>query len=176
MGSELQFAPMEPSKLPAYAYIYNCIQVSCECSRDGDAHATALTLFNSLSNYSWEAKVVLVIAAFALSYGEFWLIAQLSIINPLAKSILLVKKFSDIHEHAETSEPRFEALVSLVKAMLDVTKCIIEFKDLPEEYINSYTLARTLAMMHIPSAVYWIIRSAVACAAHIIGLIGRGQK
>ncbi|PPS13115.1 hypothetical protein GOBAR_AA07541 [Gossypium barbadense] len=54
-----------------------CCELSCKCSRGGDAHATTMAIFNMLSSYSWGAKVVLTIAAFAVNFGEFWLIAQL---------------------------------------------------------------------------------------------------
>ncbi|ERN10515.1 protein SIEVE ELEMENT OCCLUSION B [Amborella trichopoda] len=163
--------------LEALAYTIHRIscEITCKCSGAGDAHATTLTLFNSLSNYSWDAKVVLVVAAFATSYGEFWLTAQQSTVNHLAKSLSLLKQLPDLFEHTEALKPRFEALNALVKAMLDVTKCIIEFKELPVEYINADTPAMTTAMKHIPTAAYWTIRSAVACATQVIGLIGMGH-
>lgn len=135
-----------------------------------------MALLNTLGSYSWDTKVVLALAAFAASYGEFWLTAQLHTVNPLAKSVALLKQLPDIFEHTETLKPRFDALKSLINAMLDVTKSIIELKELPAEYISPDAPAMVMAISHIPTAVYWTIRSVVACSSQIIGLIGMGQE
>ncbi|KAG9446472.1 hypothetical protein H6P81_012600 [Aristolochia fimbriata] len=162
------------------ALAYTIHKVSCEitykCSGGVEPHATTVSVFNILSSYSWDAKVVMALAAFAVSYGEFWLTAQLHTVNPLAKSVAALKQVPEILEHSEILKPRFDALSTLVKAMLDVTKCIIAFKELPAEYITADTHSMTIAMTHIPTAVYWTIRSAVACASQIIGLIGIGHE
>nr|CAD1824466.1 unnamed protein product [Ananas comosus var. bracteatus] len=152
------------------------VVITCKCSGGSDAHAITLTLFNSLSSYSWDAKVVLALAAFAVSHGEFWLTAQLHTVSPLAKSIALLKQLPDILEHTDILKPRFDAVNNLIRAMLDVTKCIIQFTELPSEYISVDSPDMSTAMAHIPTAVYWTIRSIVACAAQIIGLIGLGHE
>ncbi|KAK1289855.1 hypothetical protein QJS10_CPB18g00602 [Acorus calamus] len=164
--------------LEALAYPIHRIscEISCKCTGRGDAHATTVALFNQLSSYTWDAKVVLALAAFAVSYGEFWLTAQLYTVNPLAKSVAMLKQIPDIIEHTDVLKLRFDALNNLIKSMLDVTKCIIEFKELPTEYISPDTSPMSTALTHIPTAVYWTIRSVVACASQIIGLIGLGHE
>ncbi|XP_065006599.1 protein SIEVE ELEMENT OCCLUSION B-like isoform X1 [Musa acuminata AAA Group] len=164
--------------LEALAYTVHRIscEISCKCSGGGDAHATTMALFNSLANYTWDAKVVIALAAFAVSYGEFWLTAQLHKVNPLAKSVALLKQLPDILEHTDALKPRFDALSNLIKAMLDVTKCIIQFKELPSEYISPDNPDMDMALAHIPTAVYWTIRSVVACASQIVALIGPGHE
>ncbi|RZS01010.1 hypothetical protein BHM03_00030810, partial [Ensete ventricosum] len=163
--------------LEALAYTIHRIscEITCKCSGGGDAHGTTLVLLNSLANYTWDAKVVIALAAFAVSYGEFWLTAQLHTINPLAKSVALLKQLPDILEHTDALKPRFDAINNLIKAMLDVTKCIIQFKELPSEYISPDTPAMAMALAHVPTAVYWTIRSVVACASQIVSLIGLGH-
>ncbi|KAG6525471.1 hypothetical protein ZIOFF_015427 [Zingiber officinale] len=164
--------------LEAIAYTIHRIscEITCKCSGGGDAHATTMVLFNSLSSYTWDAKVVISMAAFAVSYGEFWLTAQLHTVNPLAKSVALLKQLPDILENTDALRPRFDALNNLIKAMLDVTKCIIQFKDLPSDYISPEIPDMAMALTHIPTAVYWIIRSVVACASQMISLIGLGHE
>ncbi|EHA8586513.1 putative protein SIEVE ELEMENT OCCLUSION C [Cocos nucifera] len=137
-----------------------------------DAHATTLSLFNMLSSYPWDAKVVLVLAAFAVNHGEFWLTVQLQTVNPLAKSMSLLKQVPDIIEHTDVLKPRFDTISNLIKAMLDVTNCIIEFKELPSEYISPDSPDMSMAMAHIPTDAYWTVRSAVACATQITMLMG----
>ncbi|KAI9173833.1 hypothetical protein LWI28_007291 [Acer negundo] len=161
--------------LEALSYIIHKIscELSCKCSGGGDAHATTMLLFNStLTNYSWDAKMVLTLAAFAVNYGEFWLVAQLCTTNSLSKSVALLKQLPDILEHYNSLKPQFDAVNKLIKAMLDLTKCIIEFKELPNQYISTDLPAMSTAMAHIPAAAYWTIRSIVACSSQIASLVG----
>ncbi|XP_022736659.1 protein SIEVE ELEMENT OCCLUSION B-like [Durio zibethinus] len=164
--------------LEALAYIIHKIscEISCKCTGGGDAHATTMVLLNTLSSYSWDAKVVLTLAAFAVNFGEFWLIVQLCTTNSLAKSVALLKQLPDILEHSQTLKPHFDALTKLIKAMMDVTKCIVEFTELPSQYISSDVPPMSTAMAHIPTAAYWTIRSVVACAAQITSLVGLRQE
>ena len=120
--------------------------------------------------------MVLALAAFALNYGEFWVVAQLFPVNPLAKSVALLKQLPEMLERVDTLKPRFETLGNLIKAMLDLTKCIVEVKELPSDYITPDTPEMVAVTAHIPTAVYWIIRSIVACAGQILGLIGMGHE
>ncbi|KAJ6988860.1 hypothetical protein D5086_017038 [Populus alba] len=151
-------------------------EMSCKCSGGGDAHATTSAIFNLVSNYSWDAKVVLALAAFALNYGEFWLVSQLFLTNPLAKAVALLKQLPEIIEQAEALKPKFEAITNLIRAMTDVAKCIVEFKELPSQYITPDTPEMLTATAHIPTAVYWTIRSIVACTSQIVGLTSMGHE
>ncbi|KAM0016628.1 putative sieve element occlusion [Helianthus debilis subsp. tardiflorus] len=150
-------------------------EITCKCGGGGDTHATAIVILNTLSNYGWDAKAVITLAAFAVNYGEFWLVAQLHQTNPLAKSLALLKQLPDVLERRESLKPRFNVVNNLVKAMFDVTHIIIKFKELPEQYISPNTPELVTATTHIPTAVYWIIRSIVACASVLTNLIGMGQ-
>ncbi|XVE54577.1 hypothetical protein DITRI_Ditri03aG0092700 [Diplodiscus trichospermus] len=167
-------AAIDSAMLDALAYIVNKIscEISCKCSGGGDAHATTMVLLNTLSSYSWDAKVVLTLAAFAVNFGEFWLIVQLCTTNSLAKSVALLKQLPDILEHSQNLKPQFDALNKLIKAMMDVTRIIIEFTELPSQYISSDVPPMYIATTHIPTAAYWTIRSVVACAAQIASLVG----
>ncbi|KAJ7956134.1 protein SIEVE ELEMENT OCCLUSION B-like [Quillaja saponaria] len=149
-------------------------ELACKCSGGGgrDAHATTMVLFNTLSSYSWHAKVVLALAAFAVNFGELWLIAQLCAPHPLAKSVALLKPLPDIIENSHSLRPQFEALSKLIKASIEVTKCIVQFKELPSQYISENTPPMSIASASIPIAAYWTIRSIVACASLIASLEG----
>lgn len=131
-----------------------------------------MVIFNTLTSYSWDAKVVVTLAAFAVNYGEFWLVAQLCTSNPLAKSVAFLKQLPNIFENALSLKPQFEALNKLIRAVMDVTKCIVEFQELPSQYISPDTPPMSAATAHIPAASYWTIRSIVACAAQIANLVG----
>lgn len=129
-----------------------------------------------IASYAWDAKVVLALTAFAMNYGEFWVVAQLYSINPLAKSVAQLKQLPELIERMETLKTKFEALTNLMRAMLDVTKCIVEFKEFPSQYITPDEPEMVAATAHIPTAVYWTIRSIVACSTQILGLIGMGHE
>ncbi|KAL9433520.1 hypothetical protein AB3S75_028366 [Citrus x aurantiifolia] len=60
-------------KLEALSDIIHKIscEISCKCSGGEYALATTTALFNALSSYSWDAKMVLSLAAFAVKYGEY---------------------------------------------------------------------------------------------------------
>ncbi|XP_043726316.1 protein SIEVE ELEMENT OCCLUSION A-like [Telopea speciosissima] len=64
-------------------------------------------LIETLSSYSWDAKVVLVMAAFAVTYGGFFLMVGVNKSKPL------------------------ETLRSLIDAMVKVTECVVNFRKLP---------------------------------------------
>ncbi|KAJ1403263.1 Sieve element occlusion, N-terminal [Sesbania bispinosa] len=171
---ETAAALAEFDMLESLAFIINKIscELSCKCSGGGDAHASTMVLLNYLSSYAWHAKVVLTLAAFAVIFGEFWLVSQLSAANILAKSVALLKQLPDIVDNSVSLRPQFDALNKLVRAALDVTMCIVEFKELPSEYISEDVPPMSVASAHIPIAAYWVIRSIVACASQIASLIG----
>ncbi|XP_039133211.1 protein SIEVE ELEMENT OCCLUSION B-like [Dioscorea cayenensis subsp. rotundata] len=166
------------SMLEAVAYTVHRMssEINYKCSIGGDAHATTLALLQSLSSYTWDAKLVLVLAAFAMRYGEFWLTTQLHTVNPLAKPLAQLKQLPNILEQTNILKPRFDAINNLIKAMLDVAKCIVEFRELPSEYISYDAPDMAMALAHIPIAVYWTIRGAIACTSQIVGLIGLGRE
>ncbi|KAG6741658.1 hypothetical protein POTOM_054935 [Populus tomentosa] len=157
---------------------YTIDRISCEIAYKGgaDGHATTVELFNMLASYSWDAKLVLTLAAFALNYGEFWLLAQIYSSNQLAKSMAILKQLPNILEHSGPLKPRFDALNNLIKVMMDVTRCVVEFKDLPPTYISHEVSALSAAMAHVPTAVYWTVRSVLACAAQITSLTTMGYE
>ncbi|KAB2085026.1 hypothetical protein ES319_A05G374200v1 [Gossypium barbadense] len=141
-----------------------------------DAHATTTAIFNLLSSYTWDAKLVLSLSAFALNYGEFWLLAQIYSTNQLAKSMAILRQLPSLLEHTASLKPRFDALNNLIRAMIDVTKCVVQFTQLPSTYISQDVPVLATAMNLFPTAVYWTIRSMVACATQISNLSSMGHE
>ncbi|KAJ6949425.1 protein SIEVE ELEMENT OCCLUSION B-like [Populus alba x Populus x berolinensis] len=159
---------------------YTIDRISCEIAYKvlggTDAHATTVSLFNMLTSYSWDAKLVLTLSAFALKYGQFWLVAQISSSNQLAKSMAILRQLPSIMEHPLPLNPYFDAINNLIEVMMDVARCVVEFNDLPLAYISNEVPALSTAMAHIPTAVYWTIRSVVACTAQINSLTTMGHE
>ncbi|KAK7858675.1 protein sieve element occlusion b [Quercus suber] len=149
------------------------VQLSCKCSGSGggDAHTITISILNMLKNYSWDAKLVLVLSACAVNFGEFWLLAHNCTTNQLAKSVAILRKIPELLERTSMLKPRFDTINNLVKVMVDITKCIVEFRELPPQYITTEVTALSTAMTHIPVAVYWTIRESweLSSLAHKVG-------
>ncbi|KAF7135501.1 hypothetical protein RHSIM_Rhsim08G0047800 [Rhododendron simsii] len=164
--------------LDALSYIID--RISCEiaykCLGGEEGHQTTVSLLNMLSNYTWDAKLVLTLAAFALHHGEFWLLAQIYSSNQLAKSMAILKQLPVIIEHSGPLKPKFDALNNLIRAMLDLTRCIVAFKELPSAYVTPDVPAMAAAANTIPTAVYWTMRGVVACTAQISSLTSMGHE
>lgn len=152
------------------------LQIAYKALGGTDGHATTIALFNMLASYSWDTKLVLTLAAFALNYGEFWLLAQIYSSNQLAKSIAVLKQLPIILENSGPLKPRFDALNNLIKVVMDVARCVVELKDLPPAYISHEVTALSSAIAHVPAAVYWTVRSVLACAAQITSLTTMGYE
>ncbi|GMP29474.1 hypothetical protein CsSME_00004563 [Camellia sinensis var. sinensis] len=135
-----------------------------------DGHQITISLFTVLSNYSWDAKLVLALAAYASNFGAFWLLAQMYTSNQLTKSMALLKRLPVTVEHSGPVKSRFDALNTLITAMLDLTRCIVALKDLPSSYVTQEVPALSAVIATIPTAVYWTVRGIVACATQITSL------
>ncbi|XP_057984261.1 protein SIEVE ELEMENT OCCLUSION B-like [Malania oleifera] len=151
-------------------------EIACRCMGGTDVHGTTLMVLHLLTNYGWDAKLVLSMAAFALNYGEFWLLAQIYTSNSLAKSMAILKKLPAIMEHSGMLKPRFDSLSNLIAVMLALTKCLVEFKELPSMYISQDLPALVTFKSSLPTAVYWTIRAILVCASQITSLTSLGHE
>ncbi|OMO69209.1 hypothetical protein COLO4_29199 [Corchorus olitorius] len=155
-------------------------RISCEiafkCTETAEAHATTMSILNMVSSYPWDVKLVIALSAFAVNYGEFWLLAQSYTSNQLAKNLAILKQVPEILQHTSMLKSRFDTIRSLIRAMLDIANCIVEFKELPPKYIAYDFSAMSSAMDHIPVAIYWTIRSMLTSASQITGLSGFGNE
>ncbi|KAH6805165.1 hypothetical protein C2S51_029996 [Perilla frutescens var. frutescens] len=171
---------LEAEILKVLAYPINKVsnEIICKCSGGGESNQLTMDLLKSLGSYSWDAKIVIAFAGFAINYGEFWLVEHLHTKNPLAKNIATLKDLPDTLAHAGGGELRkqFDAVIDLLAEILKVTHCIIEFKELPPLYINTQSPEITAATAHIPSAVYWSVRGLLVCASTLLSLIGGGHE
>lgn len=118
---------------------------------------------------------MLALAAFSVTYGKFWLVAQPSPTNLLAKSIAILEQLPDMLADKEPWKPKFEAPSNLIKTILKVTKCVVEFWELLSEYMTDGRGMPTAAA-HIPTAVYWTIHGMVVCTKRTMCLTDMGQE
>ncbi|BBG92653.1 hypothetical protein Prudu_000452 [Prunus dulcis] len=143
-------------------------EMSCKPPGEEISHKSTLAILNKVSNYSWESKAVLALAAFALEYGEFWLLAKIHQSDLLAKSVAILKRVPVLLRPADLQKRR-QAVVELnvlIKTTLQVIECIFELEKL-STYDPKDVPALAIAMDHIPVDVYWSIITIVACATKI---------
>ncbi|KAH7510623.1 hypothetical protein FEM48_ZijujUnG0106800 [Ziziphus jujuba var. spinosa] len=119
-----------------------------------------------LASYSWEVKVVVILAAFAVNYGDVWLAAQICSTNPPARSIAILKQVPELIEHFKSLQPHFDAID------ISISTLIVEFSELPLEYLSLDTPPISVAKVHIPAASYWTLRAIVACTNHVANVTG----
>lgn len=153
-------------------------QIFCDWLDGGDAHKTTMDILHMIKHYNWDAKLVLVVAAFAMNFGGFQLVAQLHFTNPLAKAVALLKKLPEMLEFSGNMKPKFEVLFVLIKAILDMVKTIVELCELfcKEDFTAESPEVIATSSADVAIAVYWTIRGTVDCASQFVGLIGIGPK
>ncbi|GKV37162.1 hypothetical protein SLEP1_g45221 [Rubroshorea leprosula] len=166
------------SMLEALSFLIDRIasEITYRCTGGGEAHEAAISILKMVSNYWWDAKLVIALSSFAMNYGEFWLLAQSYTSNQLAKQLATLRQLPEILQHTNILQSRFEAIKTLIISMLDIARSIVEFKELPSQYITADHHALSTAMTHIPLAVYWTIRCMLACASQIISLTELGSE
>ncbi|KAL1211273.1 Protein SIEVE ELEMENT OCCLUSION A [Cardamine amara subsp. amara] len=156
-------------------------EIDCKCLHGGDSHGvmtsglhldsrntTTFSVLSLVSKYRWDAKLVLVLAALAVKYGVFLLLAETFATNQLTKSLALIKQLPSFTRQNALHQ-RLEKTQMLMQDTVDLTTTIIHIYQLPPNHI---TAAFT---DHVPTAVYWIVRSVLICAAHISGASGFKQ-
>ncbi|KAG8386991.1 hypothetical protein BUALT_Bualt03G0206100 [Buddleja alternifolia] len=133
------------------------------CSGGEQTNKTIFDVFNALSSFFWSGKAVLALAAFAVNYGEFWLLEQLRTTDPVAQSLALLEQLP-----SETVTFRNMA-DKLITNILDLLKYISSYEDLrSNNYVEPNTLKDMTIQIHTYN--YWIIRSIVACQSQLTSL------
>ncbi|XP_057787941.1 protein SIEVE ELEMENT OCCLUSION B-like [Salvia miltiorrhiza] len=160
-----------PDTLPYLLHKISCV-LTCKCS-GGDSHASAMEILKLLSTYTWEAKIVIVLASYVVDYAQFSLITKLYTTNPLARLIAVLKQIPEnLDDISLVIKSKFETIIKLVKVSIEVTRLITKFSNLPSKYISNDAEPMVVALTQIPIAVYWITRVIVACAAQITEILG----
>ena len=149
--------------MPKYT-VYMVGQMTCESFKASTAHETITGILGKLTSYTWDAKAVIALAAFALGYDESW---RLSLIQPTKQGSFQLHVFG-LGSVEKTTQPTTE-FKALVKSTLQVIKKIIAL----EKKIND----KNINLKHVPALptvkreiyTYWAIL-ALVCASQIAEL------
>ncbi|GMY20495.1 protein SIEVE ELEMENT OCCLUSION B-like [Fagus crenata] len=140
-------------------------EMNCKAGLSDENHEiaqeTTLSILEKLSSYSWDAKAVLTLASFALEYGEFYVLAQIQPSDQLVNSVRNLKRAPALLKHAtlQKHQQAFVDLNKVIRATLEVIKCIFEL-----EKLSNYD---TKVLNHIEVDVYWAIITIVASTTQL---------
>lgn len=115
-------------------------------------HSTTIDVLSMLSRYSWEDKLVIMLAAFSIIYGEYSVVSRKLGLGS-RKLVSLTTPPSDDQKQ----------VVDCISLALHLTKCVVELKQW-----SCYSPPQS-AILALPMATYWIATTLVyvsACGAH----------
>ncbi|XP_043725497.1 protein SIEVE ELEMENT OCCLUSION A-like [Telopea speciosissima] len=144
-----KISPTNFEALSKTIHLISC-KLSCKCTEEGEEYNSVSPLIKTLSGYSWESKVVLVMAAFAVTYGGFFFLLDS---NKFWKSLETVK--------------------TLIEAMVNLTECVISYCKL---FYSGKVPGLIIDQSLLQISVYWTLRSVDACLPHIFGFLGLGTE
>ncbi|XP_035551116.1 protein SIEVE ELEMENT OCCLUSION B-like [Juglans regia] len=137
----------------------------------GNELKTTISILNKLSSCSWAEKAVLVIAAFALDYGDFWGLAQLhDSLDHLAESVGITNRVPAMSKRPDLKKcQKVIEVRKLIENTLEVIRSIIELEEISElaEKFYRNTLATETLAKCIPVHVFWAIITVVACTTQM---------
>ncbi|XP_027366476.1 protein SIEVE ELEMENT OCCLUSION B-like [Abrus precatorius] len=129
-----------------------------------NAHQTTMRILQQLRTFSWDAKALIALAAFALEYGNFWNLYQLPPSDQLGNSLKLLNQI----QHRQIAIVDINNLVGLV---MEAVQKIKEWGTWTAEgYDTEDVPSLSDALQEIPRVVYWAVASLVACNSNFIGL------
>ncbi|KAL2322223.1 hypothetical protein Fmac_026602 [Flemingia macrophylla] len=151
------------AKLKRIAYL-----MLCTPRGEHHAHRTTMLILEQLRHYSWDAKALIVQAAFALEYGKFVYLCPLV----TGESLLQVERsLADLNglvlvQH--NTQQHLTYFSSVVKKVMQVIDCITEWKRLISARYDIKDVPALAETLHeIPVVVYWAIFTFVTCTGQI---------
>jgi len=133
-------------------------EISYDCPEKGSAQERANSLLALLSNYSPDAKVVLVLTAFAIRYGDFMVTMNqyTNTSNNLIKALKHLKFVTGTLESENTLKSQITDIKDIVNTLLGVVRYIIELKG-----FRSWN--NILSEIRINEIIFWMIRTVIHC-------------
>ncbi|XP_019186042.1 PREDICTED: protein SIEVE ELEMENT OCCLUSION B-like [Ipomoea nil] len=130
-----------------------CFELTSKSSSMIDGHLTTICLLSTLSAYPWEAKMVLMLAAFSICNGKLNIFSQLHYRKGLREQLPIVMQMTN---STTSNDPN--PIDDLIKCAMDLTKCIVEINQSSSDSLSQSVI------LALPMASYWIGRS-IACIA-----------
>ncbi|KAJ1409424.1 Sieve element occlusion, N-terminal [Sesbania bispinosa] len=124
-------------------------------------HQTTMCILQHLKTYSWEAKALVTLAAFALEYGNLLYLTDTTTSDPLVNSL---KQLNQIQN-------RKAPATNLVLLVMEVLQHIQEWATWSSVGYDTVEVpSLSDALQEIPVVVYWTIASIVAATGNLVGV------
>ncbi|XP_059460326.1 protein SIEVE ELEMENT OCCLUSION B-like [Corylus avellana] len=136
-------------------------EMACKAPGVEIAHKTTMSILTKLSNYSWDYKAVLTLAAFALNYEDFL---------TFDSSHQLVES-AEISKHVPAILLKYSCLQKYRKMIGELNKIINDVLDVIESILELKMLSNNDKMYEVkPWLIYWIIITIAACTTQMLCL------
>lgn len=150
------------------------MQILGSCYRTEDILETTLSMFTALSSYSWMAKGVVALAAFAVNYGQFRLVVEPHTKggDDLATVVAFLEQVPE--EMCETD--LYKHITDLADALLLLIRTTWKLRYFYTKFIKPDAEAIKKLNDQLPTIISWIIQSIVVCQSLITNLAHTGYE
>lgn len=133
--------------------------MSLKCSNNINPHWTVIYFLKMLSTFSWEAKILMMLAILSLKFGELSLV---HVHKGLAGKLAILKGSERplVLSHIQEMVPHF------LKSILHLTRCILQLAQLSSHNPSPI----------VPIACYWIFTSVLTYASYFTCLPSGDSK
>ncbi|WJX18827.1 Sieve element occlusion [Trifolium repens] len=126
-------------------------------------HQTTMWILQHLKTYSWDAKALVTLAAFALEYGNLLYLTETSTTDQVVNSL---KNLNQI-QNRKVTVPATDLMVLIMEVFMHIHEWAT-WSGVGYDTLEVPSLSD--ALQDIPVAVYWIIASIVAVTGNLIGV------
>ncbi|XP_057734506.1 protein SIEVE ELEMENT OCCLUSION B-like [Arachis stenosperma] len=141
-------------------------QMTCHPFNATDIHGSVVGVLEKLKSYTWDAKAVIALSAFALDFGETWRLSLMQATNKKENALELhIFKLGEEEDAKKTKEKANADLIStLVDRTLQLIDGIIKLEKLIAN--KAYSSKDVPALFKAPRDLYtyWAILGLMACA------------
>jgi len=125
-------------------------------------HQATMCILHHLRNYSWDAKALVTLAAFALEYGNL-----LHLSDVATPDNLLTNSLKQLNQIQIRKDPA-TILVALVMKVLNDIQEWTRLSSFGYDILDVPSLSD--ALQEVPVVVYWIIASLIAATGNLVGV------
>ncbi|TKY51879.1 SIEVE ELEMENT OCCLUSION B protein [Spatholobus suberectus] len=124
-------------------------------------HQTTMCILQHLKTYSWDAKALVTLAAFALEYGNLLYLTDVATTDVLANSL---KQLNQVQNRKDPATN----LVVLVMEVLHHIQVWATLSAYGYDILEVPSLSN--AQQEVPVVVYWTLASLVAATGNVVGV------
>ncbi|KAI9119494.1 hypothetical protein K1719_009370 [Acacia pycnantha] len=134
-------------------------QMTCKPFNKSVAHETVVGILEKLRSYTWDAKAVIALSAFALDFGETWRLSFIT--EPTKDNALELHIFRLGCEEAKPTKSNLDLITTLVNITFQLIEGVLTL----EKKISD----KTLSPKDVPTLDWYIKCKVVGNLNHVLG-------